>query len=190
VEFALEHLGVPFRRVADPSELTGTSRVVLPGVGAAASAMRELTERGLAPALRASEKPLLGICLGLQLFTESSDEGGEDVPCLGIVPGRTRRFGTSGGGFDLPLPHIGWNETALSDDPLFDGLPGREHFYFLHAYRAVVPGASVIAEADYGERFPAAVRDGNRVAVQFHPEKSGAAGLRVLSNFCREELAP
>jgi len=189
VEFALEHLGVPFRRARDPVELLGATAIILPGVGAAASAMRELEDRELAGALRETALPVLGVCLGLQLFTERSEEGDAPVGCLGLVPGETRRFGAASGDFTLPLPHIGWNETVLSGDPLFEGLPDREHFYYLHSYRAVVPADRVIAEADYGELFPAAVRSGCRVAVQFHPEKSGAAGLRVLANFCGAELA-
>lgn len=194
VEFALEHLGVPFRRAATPEALPEAAAILLPGVGAAESAMRELETRGLAAPLREARVPTLGICLGLQLFTELSFEGGEPVRCLGLVPGRTVRFGAAGAvadaaadaGFPLPLPHIGWNETSLAGDPLFAGLPPREHFYFLHSYRAAVSADVIIAEAEYGERFPAAVRRGNRVAVQFHPEKSGPAGLRVLANFCRE----
>ena len=189
VEFALEHLGVPFRRARDPVELLGATAIILPGVGAAASAMRELEDRELAGALRETALPVLGVCLGLQLFTERSEEGDAPVDCLGLVPGETRRFGAVSGDFPLPLPHIGWNETVLSGDPLFEGLPEREHFYYLHSYRAAVPAGCVIAEAEYGEPFPAAVRSGRRVAVQFHPEKSGSAGLRVLANFCGADLA-
>jgi len=190
VEFALEHLGIPFRRAGDPMALRGAEAVILPGVGAAASAMRELEDRELAGALRDTQLPVLGVCLGLQLFTERSQEGDSPVDCLGLVPGETRRLGEGNGDFPLPLPHIGWNETVLSGDPLFAGLQGREHFYYLHSYRAAVAPDRVIAEAEYGEPFPAAVRSGRRVAVQFHPEKSGAAGLRVLANFCGAERAP
>lgn len=186
VEFALEHLGIPFRRAAEPETLRAADAVLLPGVGAAASAMRELDRTGLSDALRETDRPLLGVCLGLQLFTERSDEGDGGARCLGFVTGETRRFGSDDHAFPLPLPHIGWNETSLSEDPLFAGLSKREHFYFLHSYRAVVAREAVIAEAEYGEPFPAAIRSGNRVAVQFHPEKSGAAGLKVLANFCSE----
>ena len=191
VEFALEHLGVTWRRAGEPVALSETEAIILPGVGAAASAMRQLEDRGLAAALRESRAPLLGICLGMQLLTDRSDEGGESVECLGLVPGETKLFGTAAapvgdtsGGFPLPLPQIGWNETELADDPLFEGLDLREHFYFLHSYRVCAPTGNVIAEADYGGRFPAAIRCGRRAAVQFHPEKSGAAGLRVIANFC------
>jgi glutamine amidotransferase len=186
VEFALEHLNVPWRRASDPASLAGASAIILPGVGAAASAMREVEDRGMAEALRQVTVPLLGICLGMQLLTEKSAEGDTVVECLGLVPGDTCRFGSDGGRYSLPLPHIGWNETELSDDPLFEDLAPREHFYFLHSYRVQTPDECVVAEAEYGERFPAAVRSGDVVAVQFHPEKSGPAGLRVLANFCRQ----
>jgi glutamine amidotransferase len=186
VEFALEELGVAFTRAAGPEALQEADAVILPGVGAARSAMRELESRGLARALRESRVPVLGICLGQQLFTEESEEGGASVRCLGLLRGSTRRLRDPRGDFPLPLPHIGWNETELGPDPLFSGLPGREHFYYLHSYRVSVPADSVIAVAEYGEPFPAAVRFGRFVAVQFHPEKSGRAGLRVLENFCRQ----
>lgn len=193
VEFALQHLDVRWRRAGGPADLVDVDAIILPGVGAAASAMRELGHRDLVSALRETAVPLLGICLGMQLLTGWSEEGAEDVPCLGLVPGDTCLFGAADprreGGrdspFPLPLPHIGWNDTALADDPLFDGLGSREHFYFLHSYRVRTADESVIAEADYGDTFPAAIRSGLRVGVQFHPEKSGPAGLLVLANFCR-----
>ncbi len=193
VEFALEYLDVRWRRARGPADLVDVDAIILPGVGAAASAMRELGDRDLVSALRETEVPMLGICLGMQLLTGWSEEGAEDVECLGLVPGDTCLFGAADprreGGrdspFPLPLPHIGWNETALASDPLFDGLAPREHVYFLHSYRVRTGGENVIAEADYGETFPAAIRSGLRVGVQFHPEKSGPAGLRILANFCR-----
>ncbi|MDT8437171.1 MAG: imidazole glycerol phosphate synthase subunit HisH [Gemmatimonadota bacterium] len=212
VELALERLDVPHRRAAAPGRLNGADGVILPGVGAAASAMRALEARGLADALRSWEGPLLGVCLGLQLLGERSAEAGPDgrpVACLGLLPGETVRFGAAGGGarvptragasgsaavparagasggFALPLPHIGWNSTALRPDPLFEGLGTEAHFYFLHSFRVACPEQTEIARADYGGPFPAAARRGARVGVQFHPEKSGPAGLRVLANFCR-----
>ena len=185
VEFALERLGFSWRRASEAGALERATAIILPGVGAAATAMRELESRGLVDPLRHTPLPMLGICLGLQLFTRSSEEGPRSVPCLGILSGVTRRIGGQDTDFALPLPHIGWNETTLSDDPLFEGLDRREHFYFLHSYRVDTPAEQVIAEVDYGETFPAAARSGRRVAVQFHPEKSGQAGLTVLANFCR-----
>ncbi|MCL7962512.1 MAG: imidazole glycerol phosphate synthase subunit HisH [marine benthic group bacterium] len=185
VEFALERLGLAWRRASTAGALDHATAIILPGVGAAATAMSELESRGLVRPLRDSQLPMLGICLGLQLFTQNSEEGAGRVPCLGVLSGVTRRIGSENPEFGLPLPHIGWNETRLADDPLFDGLGRMEHFYFLHSYRVDSPVEQVIAEVDYGGTFPAAVRSGRRVAVQFHPEKSGDAGLRVLANFCR-----
>ncbi len=192
VELALERLGVPHRRAPDPGALAGADGVVLPGVGAAASAMRGLEARGLATALRDWEGPLLGVCLGMQLLTGRSSEsdpasGPGPVACLGLLPGETRRIEARGpDGAPLRLPHIGWNATALRADPLFEGLGPEEHFYFLHSFRVACDDRLAIATTEHGERFPAAVRSGRRAGVQFHPEKSGEAGLRVLANFCRE----
>jgi glutamine amidotransferase len=192
VELALERLGVPHRRAPGPGALAGAGGVILPGVGAAASAMRGLDERGLAGALRAWEGPLLGVCLGMQLLTERSyesdpDSGPGPVPCLGLIPGETRRIDVRAVGEAAPrLPHIGWNATALRPDFLFEGLGPERHFYFLHSFRVACDERLAIATTEHGEPFPAAVRSGSRVGVQFHPEKSGEAGLRVLANFCRE----
>lgn len=203
VEFALERLGVACRRAGRPEGLGGAAGIVLPGVGAAASAMRALAERELDAALRETELPLLGICLGMQLLTERSNEGrrasgeggapesgearepegsGEDdgpVQCLGLLRGVTRQLRGQ-----VPLPHVGWNETTLTDDPLFDGLGERVWFYYLHSHRVDVADSRVAARAEHGEPFPAALRAGRLAGVQFHPEKSGPAGLRVLANFC------
>lgn len=183
VELALRHLGVPSRRACGPEALEGSSGLLLPGVGAAASAMASLEEAGLADPLRrlgaaGGGPPLLGICLGAQLLTEASDEGGGRVPCLGLLPGETRRFPAG-----VRLPQVGWNRVRLQADPLFEGLAAAEHFYFNHAHRVVCEARWVVAEAEYGEPFPAAVRKGRVAGVQFHPEKSGHAGLRLLRNF-------
>lgn len=180
VEFALDRIGVRHRRAGRPAALEDAAGVLLPGVGAAESAMSALEARGLATALRETGRPVLGVCLGLQLLTEASDEGGGEVSCLGRLPGRTRRF--RGG---LPLPHVGWSSVRTGDDPLFRGLGGETWFYFLHGHRAECDDPHVVARSEYGEPFPAAIRAGGVAGVQFHPEKSGAAGLRVLANFCR-----
>lgn len=189
VEFALDRLGVEHRRAATADDLGEARGIVLPGVGAAASAMEELTARGWPDALRRSDRPLLGICLGMQLLCETSEEGGAPTPCLGLIPGSVRRFGwvVQGDVEGRPVPHAGWNRvTAQGGDVLFRDEAADEHFYFLHSYRADCPDDVVSATATYGESFPAAVRSGDVVGVQFHPEKSGPAGALVLRNFCRE----
>lgn len=179
VELALDRIGASHRRAASADELEGVRGVVLPGVGAAESAMRELSARGLVTPLRSLDVPLLGVCLGMQLLTERSDEGeAGEVGCLGLLPGRTRRFRPG-----VRLPQIGWNRVRLSDDPLFRGLGREAWFYFLHGHRVVADRELVVGSATYGEPFPAALRLGRVAGLQFHPEKSGTAGLRVLANF-------
>jgi glutamine amidotransferase len=178
VELALERVGAACRRVADPTELVDCSGIVLPGVGAAGSAMRELDRRGLVEPLAETSVPLLGVCLGMQLLTASSDEADERVACLARLDAHTRRFpGT------VRVPHVGWSRVRLTHDPLFRGLGEEAWFYFLHSHR-VPANRYAVATADHGGPFCAAARRGSAVGVQFHPEKSGAAGLRVLANFC------
>ena len=170
--------------VADaPGDLVGADGLVLPGVGATGAAMDRLRAAGLAGPLTEWQGPLLGICVGLQLFfTTSEEDGGKS---LGLIPGRVRRL-------EAPprLPHIGWNDVRMYPDPLFDGIPDGSTFYFVHSF-APVPedSGTVIGTSSYGSEFVAAVRSASRVGVQFHPERSGVAGLRVLGNFvheCRE----
>ncbi len=180
VEFALRRIGVPYRRVPEPAGLAGVDRIVLPGVGAAACAMRELDRRGLTTPLRESQVPILGICLGMQLLTQESDEGGVATACLGLVPGFTSRFGGN-----LRVPQIGWNSIRAGSDPLFARIAQDEYFYFLHSHRVVCDEEFVIGWAVYGELFPAAIRHGKNAGVQFHPEKSGPAGLQILDSFCQ-----
>ncbi len=169
---------------SSPRELEGASGVVLPGVGSTGAAMARLREVGFVGPLREWEGPLLGICVGLQLFFETSEEDGAE--CLGLLPGKVERLR------DAPrLPHIGWNDITLTGhDPLFEGIPSGEPFYFVHSYAPAPANPSVVlATADHGGDFVAAVRAGRRWGVQFHPERSAVAGLRVLANFvaeCRE----
>lgn len=179
VELALERLGVPSRRAASPAGLEGASGIVLPGVGAAAPAMRALEDAGLAAALRRTELPFLGICLGMQLLVEVSEEGGEETACLGVLPGRTRAFPDG-----VRVPHTGWNALEPArDDPLLEGVPAGTHVFFNHSFRVECPEEAVVATATHGRPFPAVLRAGSRAGVQFHPEKSGPAGLRVLTGF-------
>jgi glutamine amidotransferase len=187
---ALEALGEKCVVTADAGVLDGASRIIFPGVGAAAAAMANLRETGLDERLRrwvAEGKPVLGICLGTQVIFAHSEEG--DVPCLGIVPGIVRRFPAdlAAGGQRLKIPHMGWNGvTFRAGHPVFAGIPETAAFYFVHSYYpAPADPAWAAGETDYGIRFCSAVAKGNLVAVQFHPEKSGRPGLTLLANFCR-----
>jgi len=158
-------------------DLGGVDGVVLPGVGTTGAAMSRLDAAGLSDPLRAWKGPLLGICVGLQLFFESSEEDGSRG--LGLLPGTVRRLEQA-----PRLPHIGWNDVAMAPDALFAGIPDGSPFYFVHSFAPDPADASVvIGRTEYGRTFTAAVRSGARVGVQFHPERSGDLGLRVLGNF-------
>jgi glutamine amidotransferase len=185
VEKALAHVGAPAEITSDPERLLAADGLVVPGVGAFPRAMANLRERGLDELLRdrvAAGVPVLGICLGMQLaFDRSSELGGAEG--LGLVPGEVRALEPAGG---EKLPHIGWNEVELTDtaSALVAGLPSRCAFYHVHSFAArPADRADVLGEADYGGRFATAVARGSFYGVQFHPEKSSAAGLRLLSNF-------
>lgn len=180
----LERAGASVIVTGSPDGISGVDGVVLPGVGTTGAAMDRLSTAGLVEPLRSWNGPLLGICVGLQLFFEHSEEDGTDA--LGLMPGRVMRLENT-----PLLPHIGWNDVSFVADPIFDGVPENATFYFVHSF-AVVPDQpdTVIAETSYGSRFVAAARSGNRVGVQFHPERSGPAGLRILANFvavCEEK---
>ena len=178
VRYALERLGVQARIVRDADGLGDAERIILPGVGAAAPAMALLHERGLVELLRTSRLPLLGICLGMQLLFESSEEG--DVDCLGLLPGRVRKLDGRAG---LRVPHMGWNALQpLRDSPLLAGIDTQAQAYFVHGYAAPVT-ADCVASCTHGERFAAVVQRGNRAGAQFHPERSADVGARLLANF-------
>ncbi len=178
---ALERAGAKARVTMDPDQVLRADRLVVPGVGALGDAMRCLTQRGLASALREripNGRPYLGICIGLQILLEQGEEG--PARGLGLIPGRVDRFPESSG---LPVPHMGWNVVkSTRPHPLLeDGF-----YYFVHAYRPVgVPAERVLASTDYGELFPSALGFDACVAVQFHPEKSQRVGLELLERFCR-----
>lgn len=185
---ALERSGLAPEVTADPSAVLRADAVVLPGVGAFADSVASLQAKGLDEAVReaiAVGKPYLGLCLGMQLLFESSDEHGL-TPGLALFPGRVERFPDADtGGAPLRVPHIGWNQVEWSGGhPLLAGLTEADCFYFVHSYR-VVPGREedVVGRVDYGGRFAAAVARDNVFAVQFHPEKSQNAGRRLLDAF-------
>ena len=167
--------------VDGPTRLRGTDALVVPGVGAAGPAMERLRRRGLAGPIRdwiEAGRPFLGICLGLQLLFEGSDEDG--AATLGLLTGRTVLLAGA-----PTLPHIGWNSVDWpGDPPLFAGIEPGADFYFVHSFVAAPADcAIVVAESEHGSRFPAAIARGSLFGVQFHPERSGADGLRVLANF-------
>ena len=179
LRFALGRLGCAAPLTADPELICNASHVFLPGVGAADQAMSRLESSGLAELLRQLSQPLLGICLGMQLLFESSEEDGGRT-CLGLVPGRVARLASAP---DRPVPHMGWNLTSLAGEcPLFRELPAAAHFYYVHSYAAPT-GPDTVAVADYGGEFTAVVSRDNFHGTQFHPERSGPAGARVLANF-------
>ena len=183
VKHALRRLGADPVFTADATVIRSAERVILPGVGAAAAAMSRLKELDLIQCIRDLSQPVLGICLGMQLLFENSDEAHQDengVECLGIIPGTIKKFTASSG---VRVPHMGWNTTTrMSDDPLLSGLPENPWFYFVHSYRAPV-GDSTIATCQHGESFAAIVRQGNFYGAQFHPERSARSGAKLLANF-------
>jgi glutamine amidotransferase len=188
VSKALESLGASIRVTAEAEDLARADKMILPGVGAFPAAMRELSARGLLEPVKAhvaSGKPYLGICLGLQLLFERSEEGG-GAEGLGVLHGQVRRFFSSGD-MALKVPHMGWNQvTGRGTCPLLRGIPEGSFFYFVHSYYADPADRSLIAlESDYGGGFAAMVCRDNLYATQFHPEKSQAVGLQLLENFVR-----
>ncbi|MCZ7526976.1 MAG: imidazole glycerol phosphate synthase subunit HisH [Acidimicrobiia bacterium] len=182
VIYALERLGLPCRLVATPEEVRTSERLVLPGVGAARATLESVEDSGLGHALSGrvvdDGVPFLGICIGLQVLFEHSEE--DDTDCLGWLRGRVHRFPDTG-----RVPQIGWNEVVLRrDHPLTTGLPDGGHFYFVNSYYASpADPADVLGTTQYGVDFCSVVAHGNIAATQFHAEKSGPLGLRILANF-------
>lgn len=186
---AFEHVGVAATVSSDPGELAGASALVLPGVGAFPEAMREIERRGIGEPIReraAAGVPVLGICLGMQLLFESSAEHG-GAEGLSLLPGTVAPLAAAG----LKLPHIGWAHLGIErESELTAGIADGEPFYFVHSLAARPLDTDLIATADYGERFAAVVGRENVFGTQFHPEKSSAAGLRMLANFAALATAP
>ncbi|HAA02550.1 MAG TPA: imidazole glycerol phosphate synthase subunit HisH [Syntrophobacteraceae bacterium] len=191
VERALKHLNYPCRITDDGRVIREAERVIFPGVGAAGKAMADLRELGLDELLRerlVAGVPVLGICVGLQVLLDYSEENA--TPCLGIIPGKVRLFEShmaDGEGRLLKVPHMGWNGVVFrGSHPVFADIPETSEFYFVHSYYPDPADSQDIAgTTEYGVTFASAVARDNLVAVQFHPEKSGPAGLQLLRNFCR-----
>ncbi|MBI3744506.1 MAG: imidazole glycerol phosphate synthase subunit HisH [Chloroflexi bacterium] len=178
---AFERIGYPPVVTTDPKVVAAADAVVLPGVGAALDTMTNLHARGMVEAIHdtvAKDRPFFGVCIGLQVLFEASDEGGAE--CLGVLPGRVRRLSTG-----LKVPHMGWNQVEIArEHPLFAGIPNGSNFYFVHSYCAEPADSRVVlGRTEYGEVFCSVVARGNLVGTQFHPEKSGTLGLQVYANF-------
>ena len=184
VRYALQRLEVEAALATTADEILAADRVILPGVSTAATVMRRLRELGLVDTLRALRQPLLGVCVGAQLLFEHSEE--DDTPCLGLLPGTVRRLPAGEG---IRVPHMGWNRLQRrGDDPLLAEIADGAHAYFVHSYAAPVT-ADCIASSTHGAGFAAVVRRGNVMGAQFHPERSAAAGARLLHNFLSMESA-
>jgi glutamine amidotransferase len=177
VQHAFARLGVQAPVTSDWATIRAATHVLLPGVGAAAAAMARLRATGLDRLVPTLTQPLLGICIGMQLLFEHSEEG--DTECLGLLPGRVRRLAAAPG---VRVPHMGWNRLdAPGADPLVAGLD-RQWVYYVHGY-AAGPGPDTVAQTTHGAAFAAVVRRGHVMGAQFHPERSAAAGRRLLRNF-------
>jgi len=184
---AVTSLGYPPTITSSPDEVLAASAVILPGVGAAADTMRNLAATDMSRVIRqliSEERPLFAVCMGMQVMLEATEEGGWHQ-CLGIVPGTVRKLRTDG-----KIPHMGWNQVKQKiTHPVFDNIPDKASFYFVHSYYADPEDASVIAgTTDYGVSFCSVMIQGSLVATQFHPEKSGEHGLRMYANFLRMAL--
>ncbi|MDY0905493.1 imidazole glycerol phosphate synthase subunit HisH [Pedobacter sp. CFBP9032] len=180
---ALARLDVSYGMVNTETDLEQYSHIIIPGVGHAGAAMLKLKNTGLVSAIKALKKPVLGICVGMQLITEHSEEG--DAELLSIVPVKTKKFDKL---LNIKIPHMGWNAVSPQNNPLFEGVEDNTQFYFVHSYFIEYNPTFDIASADYGLKFSAAVQKDNFYGVQFHPEKSGKAGEQILKNFSNLSL--
>ena len=181
VTFALERCGAASTLTTDAEMIASADKVILPGVGAAPVAMAQLQKAGLVDCIRGLTQPVLGICLGMQLLFERSEEG--DTALLGLIPGTVGAFQPTPG---LSIPHMGWNRllptAGAAANPLLKGIDDGAHVYFVHSYFAPVSG-NTVAACRYGADFTALVAHGNFMGAQFHPERSGPIGARILQNF-------
>ena len=178
VRYALQRLGVDAELTGDATTIRAADRVILPGEGAAAVCMARLRDLDLVEVLRTLDRPLLGVCVGVQLLFAHSEE--EDTPCLGLLPGSVRKLRAAPG---IRVPHMGWNTLQRRrGGSLVEGIADGDHAYFVHSYAAAVDD-DCLCSSEHGQRFAAVVQRGNVAGAQFHPERSGAVGARLLKNF-------
>lgn len=180
VKFAVERLGVQVDVSDDVNIIQKADKIFLPGVGSANAAMASIKQKQLIESIQSLTQPVLGICLGMQLMVEKSEESLTDsTPCLNLIPGQVKRMQVG----DLRLPHMGWNTVSpVADSPLFKGLDDNSYFYFVHSF-AVSVSEYTMASCNYGMDFSAAIHKDNFFGVQFHPERSSDAGAQLLKNF-------
>lgn len=183
VRFAFERLGVNVSVTDNVEQIKTADKLILPGVGSAPAAMKSIKEKGLLDCIQSLTQPVLGVCLGMQIMVQSSQENDLGntalTPCLGLLPGEVKRMHCE----DLRSVHMGWNEVSASQaNPLFAGIDDGTHFYFVHSF-AVDEYEHTLATCEYGQRFSAAIHKDNFYGVQFHPERSSDAGAQLLTNF-------
>lgn len=179
VKNALGRVGAEFIVTSDPKEIVKADKVILPGVGNAAEAMENLKESGLCEVIKSLRRPVLGICVGMQIMCRYSEEG--DTECLGIFDSKVRKFNATEG---MKVPHMGWNRVSNTESKLFKGIDGGEYLYYVHSfYPELCP--DTIATTKYGVIFSAALKYENFYGTQFHPEKSGDIGEKIIENFVK-----
>ncbi|WP_395345756.1 imidazole glycerol phosphate synthase subunit HisH [Ningiella sp. W23] len=183
VRFAFERLGSQVTVTDDVNSIAKADRLILPGVGSAPAAMNSIKSKGLLQCIQNLDQPVLGVCLGMQIMVQSSEENDfgntDETACLNLVPGQVKRMQVN----ELRIPHMGWNQVySKPNNPLFKGIDDGAHFYFVHSY-AVDEYEHTLACCDYGQRFSAAIHKNNFYGVQFHPERSADAGAQLLCNF-------
>lgn len=174
---ALKKLAMPFTVTSDPNVIRASDKAIFPGQGRAGPAMKFLQEKHLIDAIKNFQKPFLGICLGQQLLADSTEE--DDAECLAVVPGTVKKFPST-----MKVPHMGWNTVKfVTPSSLTKGIPDESYFYFVHSYYCDIADQYVVGTTEYSVSFCSIMQKDNFYGVQFHPEKSGSAGLRVLKNF-------
>jgi imidazole glycerol-phosphate synthase subunit HisH len=178
---ALKSIGTESILTSDRATILLADKVILPGVGHASNAMHELQERNLIQTIKEVKSPFLGICVGMQLLMEQSEEG--NTPCIGIFKGEVKKFKSD----NVKVPKVGWNTVSINHDALFQNIPNDSFFYFVHSYY-VPQNTYTIATSDYTERYTVAIKKDNYYGVQFHPEKSGLVGRQLLINFLSIKL--